>query len=73
MDGLPAKPLAEGVCKFHVTDGVGTTVDERYGGTFVFDRLMRLIRRHSALRTGHLIFRAVANKFDVFVQGFKER
>ena len=48
MDSLPLKPLAEGVCKFHVADGVGFNVDKLYGETFVFDRLLRLIRRHFA-------------------------
>ena len=33
MENLPVKPLAEGVCKFHVTDGVGTNVDKLYGET----------------------------------------
>ena len=41
MDGLPSQPLAEGVCKFHVADGVGANVDKLYGETFVFDRLLR--------------------------------
>ena len=56
MENLPDKPLAEGVCKFHITDGVGVNVDKLYGETFVFDRLLRLVRRHFAFGTGHLIF-----------------
>ena len=36
MDKLPVKPLAEGVCKFHIADGVGSNVDKLYGETFVF-------------------------------------
>ena len=27
LDRLPFKPLVEGVCKFHVADGVGSNVD----------------------------------------------
>ena len=27
MENLPVKPLAEGVCKFHITDGVGSNVE----------------------------------------------
>ena len=34
LDRLPFKPLAEGVCKFHVADGVGSNVDKLYGGVF---------------------------------------
>ena len=56
MDNLPVKPLAEGVCKFHITDGVGSNVDKLNGETFVFDRLLRLVRRHFAFGAGHLIF-----------------
>ena len=37
MDSLPFKPLAEGVCMFHVSDGVGNNVDKLYGETVVFD------------------------------------
>ena len=56
MENLPVKPLAEGVCKFHITDGVGSNVDKLYGETFVFDRLLRLVRRHFAFGAGHLFF-----------------
>ena len=73
MDSLPFKPLAEGVCKFHVSDGVGTNVDKLYGETFVFDRLLRLIRRHFAWGTGHLIYRSIAQKFDEFVVNFRSQ
>ena len=73
MDGLPSQPLAEGVCKFHVADGVGTNVDKLHGETFAFDRLLRLVRRHFAFGTGNLILRSIANKFDGFVQDFLER
>ena len=73
MDGLPNQPLAEGVCKFHVADGVGTNVDKLHGETFAFDRLLRLVRRRFAFGTGNLILRSIANKFDGFVQDFLER
>ena len=71
LDRLPPDPLSEGVCKFHVTDGVGCGVDKRYGETFVFDRMLRLIRRHFAWGTGNLILRAVASKFGDIVHIFK--
>ena len=35
VDSLPLKPLAEGVCKFHVSDGVGSKIDKLYGETRV--------------------------------------
>ena len=73
MDSLPLKPLAEGVCKFHVADGVGFNVDKLYGETFVFDRLLRLIRRHFGWGTGHLIYRSIAQKFDEFVEDFRRQ
>jgi hypothetical protein len=73
LDGLPPDPLAEAVCKFHIADGVGCGVDKRYGETFVFDRLLRLIRRHFAFGTGDLILRAVARKFEGFVADFKSQ
>ena len=73
MENLPVKPLAEGVCKFHITDGVGTNVDKLYGETFVFDRLLRLVRRHFAFGTGHLIFRSIATKFEQFAEEFRKQ
>ena len=33
IDRLPYSPLKEGVCKFHVSEGVGTNVDKWYGET----------------------------------------
>ena len=62
IDRLPYSPLKVGVCKFHVSEGVGTNVDKWYGETHVFDRMLRLIKRHSAWGTGNLIYRAVGNK-----------
>ena len=73
IDRLPYSPLKEGVCKFHVADGVGTNVDKLYGETHVLDNLLRLIRRHFAWGTGNLIYRAVANKFDSFVHDFEAK
>ena len=73
IDRLPYSPLKEGVCKFHVSEGVGTNVDKWYGETHVFDRMLRLIRRHFAWGTGNLIYRAVANKFESFVQDFEAK
>ena len=73
MENLPVKPLAEGVCKFHITDGVGSNVDKLYGETFVFDRLLRLVRRHFAFGTGHLMFRSIAQKFEQFAAEFRKQ
>ena len=73
LDRLPFKPLAEGVCKFHVADCVGSNVDKLYGEAFLFDRLLRLVRRHFAFGTGNLMYRAVANKFDSFVHEFEAK
>ena len=73
MGNLPVRPLAEGVCKFHITDGVGSNVDKLYGETFVFDRLLRLVRRHFAFGTGHLIFRSIAQKFEQFAEEFRTK
>ena len=72
-DMLAVKPLAEGVCKFHVSDGVGTNVDKHFRETFVFDRLLRLVRRHFAYGTGNLIYRAIAEKFASIVRYFCEK
>jgi hypothetical protein len=71
-DGLAHDPLGEGVCKFHVTDGVGTNNDKQYEEIGVFDRLLRLIRHHFGWGTGNLIFRGVAAKFSKFVLHFHE-
>ena len=73
MGNLPVRPLVEGVCKFHITDGVGSNVDKLYGGTFVFDRLLRLVRRHFAWGTGHLIVRSIAQKFEQFAEDFRKQ
>ena len=73
MENLPIKPLAEGVCQLHIADGAGSNVDKLFGETFVFDRLLRLIRRHFAFGTGHLIFRAIAEKFEQFAEEFRKR
>ena len=61
------------MCKFHITDGVGCNVDKIYGETFVFDRLLRLVRRHFAFGTGHLILRSIARKFEQFAEGFRQQ
>ena len=71
-DGLVHDPLGASVCKFHVTDGVGTNNDKQYEETVVFDRLLRLIRRHFGWGTGNLIFRGVATKFSEFVLHFRD-
>ena len=73
MENLPVKPLAEGVCKFHITDGVGSNVDKLYGETSIFDRLLRLIRHHFAYGTGNLIYRSIAHTFEQFAEEFRKQ
>ena len=73
MENLPIKPLAEGVCKFHIADGAGSNVDKLFGETLVFDRLLRLMRRYFAFGTGHLILRSIARKFEQFAEGFRQQ
>jgi len=63
VDRLPEDPLAEGVCKFHIADGVGAHVDARFPETQIFDRMLRLVRRSFAFGTGDVILRSLANKF----------
>ena len=70
MEKRPFGPLEEGVCKFHITDGVGNNVDKLYSETVVFDRLLRLVKKSFAFGTGHLIYRAIARKFQQFVDDF---
>ena len=73
VDNLPPDPLSEGICKFHVSDGVGGATDRAFRETIVYDQLLRLIRRHFAWGTGKLIFRAVAHKFENMAQEFDQK
>ena len=73
LEGLPPDPLSEGVCLFHISDCVGVRVDKQYNETFVFDRLLRLLRRQFGFGTGHLIFRGVASRFCELVKEFEEK
>ena len=56
VDNLPPDPLSEGICKFHISDGVGGAVDRAFLETITHHRLLRLVRRHFAWGTGKLIF-----------------
>ena len=70
IDNLPPDPLSEGICRFHIADGVGGAVDRAFGETITYDRMLRLIRRHFAWGTGKLIFRSVATKFENIAREF---
>ena len=48
-------------------------MDKLYGETFAVDRLLRLVRRHFAFGTGHLICRAIAQKFEKFAEEFRKQ
>ena len=63
VDNLEEDVFAEGVCKFHIADCVGCGSDKLFPETLLFDRTLRLVRRHFAWGTGDLILRAVAHKF----------
>ena len=53
-DAIQADPLSEAICKFHIADGIGTCVDHCFQETEMYDRLLRLIRRHFAFGIGKL-------------------
>ena len=38
-DGLVFEPLAEAICKFHITDGIGKLADLLFPETQIYDRL----------------------------------
>jgi len=73
QDGLAFDPISEAICKFHIADGIGDAVDKLYEETQIYDRLLRLIRRHFAFGTGKLIVRACAQKFESMAQEFDMR
>ena len=64
VDNLEPDILSEAVCQFHAADTVGGSVDKLFFETLLYDRMLRLVRRHFAWGTGDLILRAVANKFS---------
>ena len=70
VDALPGDALSEGICKFHIVDGVGDSVDRHYQETVLYDRLLRLLRRQFAFGTGKLILRACADKFSNMAKQF---
>ena len=63
VEGRIEDPIAIGICRFHIADGVGAAVDKQFAETSLFDQLLRLIRRHFAFGTGHLILTSVATRF----------
>ena len=72
VDNLQSDPLSEGICRFHISDGVGGAVDRAFCETIMYDRLLRLVRRHFAWGTGKLMFRAIAAKFENMAREFDE-
>jgi hypothetical protein len=73
VDGLPEDPHSEGICQFHVADGVGCHVDGHFPETQLYDRMLRLVKRAFAWGTGDLILRALAEKFKNIAADFDER
>ena len=73
LDGVAFDPLCQAICKFHIADGIGGAVDNLFEETQIYDRLLRLIRRHFAFGTGKLILRACAQKFESMAQEFDIR
>ena len=55
---------------FHIADSVGGGVDKQFIETILYDRLLRLVRRHFAFWTGDIILRGVATKFSNAAQMF---
>ena len=72
VDAVRADPLAHGICNFHVADCSGGGVDKLFCETDMFDKMVRLLRRHFAWGTGDLILRAVATKFESMAATFEE-
>ena len=70
VDNLEDDMLAEAICKFHIADCVGGGVDKQSIETILYDRLLRLVRRHFAFGTGDIILRGVATKFSSIAQMF---
>ncbi|NBR24882.1 MAG: hypothetical protein EBU08_14140 [Micrococcales bacterium] len=63
VDQTAEDPIAIGICRFHISDGLGVAVDNMFRETSLFDQLQRLVRRYFAWGTGHLILKAVARRF----------
>ena len=60
VDNLADDMLAEAICKFHITDSVGGGEDKQLIETMLYDRRLRLVRRHFAFGTSDIILRGVA-------------
>jgi len=41
VDNLPPVPISEGICKFHMSDGVGGAADRTFTAAMVYDRILR--------------------------------
>ena len=61
MDNSEDDMLAEAVCAFHIADSVGGGVDKQFIDSILYDRLLRLVRRHFAAGAGGLILRGAAD------------
>ena len=70
LDNLEDDTLAEAICTFHIADSVGGGVDKQFIETMLYDRLLRLVRRHFAFGTGDLILRGVATRLSYIAQMF---
>ena len=68
VDNLEDDILAEAICKFHIADCAGGGVDKTVIETRLYDRLLRLVRRHFAFWTGDIILWGVATKFSPIAQ-----
>ena len=73
VDGKTPDLLSEAICKFHTADGVGGAVDRWFKETELYDRMLRLQRRHFGFGTGKLILRACANRFDDMAREFESQ
>ena len=73
VDNIEADVLAEAICKFHLADSGGSSADKLFFETLLYDRLVRLVRRHFAWGTGDLILRSVAEKFSTLAKYFQQQ
>ena len=59
-------------CKFHITD-CGWRGDKDLFETLLYDRFLRLVRRHFDFGTGDLIHQGVAAKFSAIAKMFEDQ
>ena len=62
--------LVDAICKKHSADSAGDGVDKQFIESILYDRLLRLVRRHFACGTSDLIRWGVADKFSSVAQIF---